>query len=680
MDFFEAQDRARRRTGRLVVLFGLAVLGTIAALYLAFVGITALVNLRATANGGSLEHYPEAMRGLSAIDWWQPGALKAVTLLVLPTVALSALSKWWDLRAGGPAVAHMVGGREISPSTTDLRERTLLNVVEEMALASGLAAPAVFILPDESAINAFAAGYSPADAAIGVTRGALERLDRDELQGVVAHEFSHILNGDMRLNTRLTALLFGILAVGVMGRTLLRLVGNFRVSGSSGRGKDGGGGLGLVLVAAGLALLIIGTFGHLFGKLIQAAVSRQREFLADAAAVQFTRNPAGIGNALKKLGGAALAGHLQTPGASEISHFCFAQNFRSSFGGLFATHPPLATRIRAIDPAFDGRYLESRVTPSSLAGGSPWHPAGATGAAEGASHLFAAPAAANPASLPSDTAGIDPARLIDAAGQLSSAAVAAARAFMAEVPEIFREAVHDPARVPALCFALCLPHGATAATLEPLLALIARHADPAAARRAAELHLALAPVPSTHHLPLLQLAAPALRRLEPADAATLLDTLQALVHADGALTPHEFALQKIVSRTLGLAASPRDALQVLSPGDVAGELSLALSTAARIEAADETAAARAFARAAMEFNGLQPPLAYRPEGPADVDELDLALDHLAHTPAPFRKRVLLAFAAALTADSRLTQAEADMLRAFAAALDCPLPPVLPVSA
>lgn len=644
MDFFEAQALARRRSGRLVALFALALLGTIGALYAAAVFIADLAGHNAT---GAL---------------WRPDLLAGVAVLTLLVSGVASLIRWNQLRAGGPAVAELVGGRRLAPDTTDLRERTLLNVVEEMALASGVPVPAVYILPDEPAINAFAAGYSPADAAVAVTDGALARLDRDELQGVIAHEFSHILNGDMRLNTRLSALVFGILALSIVGRVVLRSASRVRVSGSSRRGKGEGGGV-IVVLAAALALLIVGYIGHLFGKLIQAAVSRQREFLADAAAVQFTRNPAGLLDALKKLGGTALEGRLQNAHAGEISHFCFAQNFRSAFGGLFATHPPLEVRIRAIDPAFDGRYLASTVSSSS------------------ASRSAAPAAAASLAALHSPaTARIDPAELIGAAGQFSPAAVAAARAFIADVPDSLSDAAHDPAQAAALSLALCLPPSADAATLAPLLELVAQRSSPSAARLTASLHATLAPLPVAHHLPILQLAAPALRRLDPAAAATLLDTLDALVHADGAISPHEFALQKIVSRTLGLAARPRDAIHVLAPADVSAELSLALSAAARVEAADEAAAAQAFARAAMEFNGLQPPIVYRPEGPANVDELDLALDHLAHTPAPFRKRILQAFATALTADSRLTQAEADMLRAFAAALDCPLPPVLPVSA
>ena len=369
--------------------------------------------------------------------------------------------------------------------------------------------------------------------------------------------------------------------------------------------------------------------------------------------------------------------------AGEISHFCFAQNFRSAFGGLLATHPPLARRLRAIDPSFDGVFPTLPPAPLPRPEHVPYPAAHQT-----APSLFsAAPAQAlHAASLsalgaPPRPGTLDAAGLIGAAGEFSTATVQAGRAFLANLPDTLRQAARAPEHAPALCLALCLPPHTDGPGAPPAawLELIARHASAAIARQVGELHPLVADLPRAHHLPLLQLAAPALRQLDPSAAATLIDTLHALVHADGMLTPHEFALQKIVARTLGLASKPRDAIHVLSPTDVVGELSLALSAAARIEASDERAAAIAFARAATEFNGLQPPLAYHPAGPATLDELDLALEHLAHTPAPFRRRILLAFATALTADQRLTQSEADMLRAFAAVLDCPLPPPQPGS-
>jgi Zn-dependent protease with chaperone function/uncharacterized tellurite resistance protein B-like protein len=656
MDFFEAQALAKKRSGHLVVLFVLAILGTIVALYVAALFIGNLAGFEA-------EH-----------PWWRPELLAFVTLGTLLVCGIASLTRWQALRAGGPAVAEMVGGRRVQPHTTDLRERTLLNVVEEMSLASGVPVPAVYLLPGEPGINAFAAGYSPGDAAVAVTEGALSRLDRDELQGVIAHEFSHILNGDMRLNTRLSALVFGILALSVIGRVLLRSTTRARFYGGGRRGKDSGAGAIVLLMLAGLALLVIGYIGHLFGRLIQAAVSRQREYLADAAAVQFTRNPPGLGGALKKVGGTAVGGVLQDAHATEISHFCFVQNFGSAFSGAFATHPPLEKRIRAIEPAWNGRFLESRLPVAP-----PPPPAAPVGAA----------ARGRPPTLPGVgpvLPGVPPivrviaaADLLGRAGEISSTAVAAERRFLAALPDAIRDAAHDATQVNALCFALCLPRGTESADLASLLEIVSKRADAATARRVDSLRTALQEVPHDHHLSLLHLAAPVLRQLDPSAAARLLDTLDALIRADGHVSVREFALQRIVSRTLGLASNPRDAVHVLAPNQVAPELSLALSAAARIEAADDSAARQAFARAAVEFNGLQPPLAYRAAGASTWDELDEALEHLAHTPAPFRKRILGAFATALTADSRLGSAEADLLRAFAAALDCPLPPLLPVS-
>ena len=274
MDFFEAQARAKKRTTRLVVLFVLAVLGIIAAGYFAFIVLTAMAGVRATANGGGLER---AIGGLDQLQLWQPGALIAFSLLTFTVVGLSALGKWLQLRAGGRAIAKMVGAREILPQTTHPRERQLLNIVEEMSIASGLPLPGVFILDDETGINAFAAGLTTSDAVVAVTRGTLEKLSRDELQGVVAHEFSHILNGDMRLNVRLTAVLFGILVIGLIGRGI---VGSLRHSRPRRGGKEGNG--VAVILVVGLVLLVLGYVGYFFGRLIQAAVSRQREFLADA--------------------------------------------------------------------------------------------------------------------------------------------------------------------------------------------------------------------------------------------------------------------------------------------------------------------------------------------------------------------------------------------------------------
>ena len=351
MDFFEAQARAKKRTSRLVVLFGLAVVGTVLASYFATVLALGVID----SNGHSRRHhrYYDDDSVSAPVALWQPTLFLGVTAATLAVVGLASLFKWNEFSAGGSAVAESVGGRRVDPHTTDFGERRLLNVVEEMAIASGTPIPAVYVLDDEPAINAFAAGLTTSDAVVTVTRGTLQKLNRDELQGVIGHEFSHILNGDMRLNLRITAIVFGILVLGLAGRGVLWSLRGARV-----RGGKNSGGIVLAILLIGVALLIVGYVGYFFGRLIQAAVSRQREFLADASAVQFTRNPPGIAGALRKIGGFALGSSLETHKAGAIGHFFFAQAFGSSFGGLWATHPPLPERIAAIDPQWDGKMID----------------------------------------------------------------------------------------------------------------------------------------------------------------------------------------------------------------------------------------------------------------------------------------------------------------------------------
>lgn len=336
MDFFDHQDTARQRTGLLVFLFSLAV----------FV-ITGLVSVL------SIGIY----YGVTGDPFDQNTAISYVLLCfagVVLIVAISSMIRLSDLSSnGGRGVAESIGGKLISSNTIDAKHRRLLNVVEEMAIASGIPVPPVYVMQEERGINAFAAGMSIDDAVIGVTQGALDTFTRDELQGVIAHEFSHILNGDMRLNTRLIGVLFGITYIAHFGHLVLDNTHHTsRVSRSS---SDSDKGFAVIMLIA-IVCLILGWVGTLFGSMIKAAISRQREFLADASAVQFTRNDQGISGALKKIGGHASGSSLKAKASSQMSHMMFGQSSLSGFTGLFATHPPLEERIRRIEPSWDGSF------------------------------------------------------------------------------------------------------------------------------------------------------------------------------------------------------------------------------------------------------------------------------------------------------------------------------------
>lgn len=343
-NFFAQQDLARRNTRILIALFSLAVL-----LLILLTNVIAVIALGFV----DTEHFSDS-RNWQHLPW---DLFLLITTVVIAGVSVAVLVKWLQLKAGGKVVAESLGGVRLAPDSQDPLQRRLLNIVEEVALAANTPVPLVYVLPEQG-INAFAAGYSPADAVIGVTQGCLQQLNRDELQGVIAHEFSHILNGDMRMNIRLIAILNGILFVGHIGYYILRGSSHNRVmrsSSRSGNNKNGAG--GIVLLAVGL--VAVGYLGSFFGNLIKAAVSRQREYLADASAVQFTRNPRGIAGALKIIGSSSNGSKITNQNADENSHLFFG-NAVSHWLSLFATHPPLATRIKRLEPQWNGKFPTPR--------------------------------------------------------------------------------------------------------------------------------------------------------------------------------------------------------------------------------------------------------------------------------------------------------------------------------
>ena len=368
------------------------------------------------------------------LDLWDPDLFAVVALGTLALIGGGSLYKIAALAGGGHTVAEMMGGRPLSPQTTDPDERKILNVVEEMAIASGTPVPPVYLLENEDGINAFAAGYTPGDAVIGVTRGCIQNLTRDELQGVIAHEFSHILNGDMRLNIRLIGVLYGILLIGMTGWIIFRSTANGNRYDDR-RDDDRRGSNPWPLV--GLALYVLGYIGVFFGNLIKAAVSRQREFLADASAVQFTRNPDGIAGALKKIGALAEGSRIRSPEAEEASHMFFGDAVGHLLG-MFATHPPLVERIRRIDPSFDGDFSKVRVGIADRPGPSS-APRRRSGRRPG-------PAAGS--------SGFNPAQMVSRIGTVEPRQLAYASAVLTSLPDPLKALAYEPFGARAIVFAL----------------------------------------------------------------------------------------------------------------------------------------------------------------------------------------------------------------------------------
>ena len=638
-DFFQQQDAARRSTGRLVVLFGLAVLAIVASIWV----LLAAIN-------GYFGRDPET----NAIDWTSlgddPSLLVVAFVGALAVIGGGSLYKIAQLRGGGRVVAEQLGGRLVNGDTSDPIERRLLNVVEEMAIASGTSTPPVYLMDGETGINAFAAGFAPQDAVIGVTRGAATTLDRDELQGVIAHEFSHILNGDMRLNIRLMGLLHGIFVIGMIGYFILRM--SFYTGG--GRSRDSKGAMPILALGAGLAF--VGFAGTFFGNLIKAAVSRQREFLADSSAVQFTRHPGGIAGALRKIGGFAAGSQVENPNAPQASHMFFGRA-TSGFSAMFSTHPPLKERIRRIDPSWDGGFPE---LPEP---------------GEGAPGTVGPPGAAGFAGA--EAGGAAGPTLADAVGQVgqpTSAHIAYAGALFDRLPEALVAAAHEPYGARALIYALLLDRDEGPRRLQ--LAHLEATADDGVYEETFKLARLVDRLDPTMRLPLVEIALPALCALTPWQYELFRKNLVELVEADEMLDLFEWSLQRILLRDMQgrFGRSGPERVRHRSLRTLQSPLAVLMSVLAYVGNRDPHAAAHAFGEAwqglALPETGL---LGHEECGFAALDDALAELDHAAPM---VKKRVLEAAVACITADRQVTVEEAELLRAVSASISCPMPPIL----
>jgi Zn-dependent protease with chaperone function/uncharacterized tellurite resistance protein B-like protein len=679
-DFFERQDQARRSTKWLVILFVLGVIGIVGAtMGVVWVAVEGLQHREALEDGDLNALLDEPLYQSPEELALPAGAGGAALLLIIG----GSLFKVAQLSGGGHVVAESLQGRRVHTDTTDAVERRLLNVVEEMALASGVPVPPVFLLDREPSINAFAAGYSPSDAVVAVTRGTAENLSRDELQGVVAHEFSHILNGDMRLNIRLIGVLHGILLLGLIGRIMFRMAAN---SGGSRSSRDSKGNSAIYFLLIGLAVMALGFLGTLMGNIIKAALSRQREYLADASAVQFTRNPTGLAGALKRIGSAVTGSKLQAANASEASHLFFAQGVWEGLTSLTATHPPLPARIKRLEPQWDGSYILPPVTPATFNNPGPRAaavpiPGLAAGGIAGAAAALATAAAVTDAN--GTAAGGAPAEVVpvavvakaaDQVGDPQEAHRKYAAALVDSLPPLVRDSVHETYGARAVVFGLLADKDREIRSKQ--LKRLRELATPDIVDLTNKLLPYIDLLDVRARLPLVDMALPSLRAMSPSQYKEFLACFKELVAADNRLGLFEWTLYRVLLRNLTpqfeKTAAPRIAyygLQQMGP-----QCSVLLSTLAYADnRVDE--APKALARGAEKLPGLAVKLLTPAE--CGLDQLSKALDDLSRVADKKRRPLVAACAAVICADREVTVAEAELLRGVCDMLDCPMPPLLP---
>ena len=620
MDFFESQERAKRNTSRLVAMFVVALLATMASVHVL------LTVMFAKGNFADVR-----MLGISLGS-------------VLVVVVIGMAVKFAQMSHGGRAVAEAMGGVQVDPGSSDPAERRILNVVEEMAIASGVRVPPVFLI-DEPSINAFAAGNGEQDAVIGVTRGCIEQLSRDELQGVMAHEFSHIFHRDTRLNMQLVAWLGGIFAISLVGRIIMRSA----LSSGSSRGKNDGK---MVAIALGGAVFLIGIVGYFFGRIIQSAVSRQREYLADASAVQYTRNPDGIAGALEKIAHGA-GSRISAPAAAEFSHFFFANGIAS----LFSTHPPLEDRIARIRGArmvaagvgAEGPAAAARVARSPVAGAA----------------VVGVPPAIAPDIVPA--AALRAARA--GMGSVDTSTLRLAGELLVDAPAAVLDAARNPFSARAAVCMMLLSDVPSERSRQ--LRTIAAN-DPKLAEATSSL-AASASIAPRERMPVLEVCAASLTMLSPAQYAQFRTTLAQLIAADGQVDRVEWTVRVILRHAVEGRGSAPTGLGKATMLDLA----LVVSVLAWSGASDQAGVHRAWraARAAEPALPESPDPAQR----CTLDALDGSLRAFAGATPGFKRRLVDACVACVAADGQTTVEEAELLRAVCASIGAPMPPVRQVA-
>ncbi|WP_045857346.1 M48 family metallopeptidase [Teredinibacter purpureus] len=649
MNFFQHQDSARQKTTLLVLLLVLAVL-TLVAITITVIGVfiyylglhTTSIEIVAAQQMSMTEHLLTFLQTKNAL---------IIAISVSSVVAMGTLFKYSQLSGGGKKVAESLGGQLLHYDGSEGQSRILLNVVEEMAIASGNPTPPVYVL-EESSINAFAAGLSRRDAVIGITRGCIDLLNRQELQGVIAHEFSHIHNGDMRLNTRLVALLHGILVIGLIGAFILQGTGGYHYgrrrrynsSYHGPRSKNAS-----AQISLGFALVAIGYGGTFFGNMIKAAVSRQREFLADASAVQYTRNPEGIGNALKKIGGYDTGSLLDNANAAQFSHMYFGQGIKTAFSALMATHPPLHTRIKRVIPSWNGGYIHPQ-------------PIEHTAQTDQQTSSFAQPSATHQASMSAFTMGV-----VDSIGEPDSNHLRYAQTLIHSIPQNLRDAAHQPFSARALIYCLLLDKKKDVRNEQ--VRHLKDQAHPATFKVMKKLAHYVFQLERKQHVALIEMAIPALKLLSQPQYTVFKNNLVALIKSDSHVSLFEWCVFRIIrNNTEAYTPEPRYSLQQLT-----NEVSLIFSLV--VHAGKSVSPGGAFQKG-IEHLGLKNAKFTLNSGNYSFKEIDTAIEKLAALKLLQKPRLLKALAEVIAADGVVTPVEGELYRAIADSLDCPVPPLL----
>lgn len=628
MDFFNHQQQARVNTRKLVVYLLMAITSLLAITHAIFYLVFSM-NL----HSGRHDRYASKVTLIHG-DYFNSKLFWFINIAILLIIAFATFYKWLTLRAGGAVIAEHLGAVLIPNSTKDFHEKRLLNVVQEMAIASGSPVPPVYVLEEDS-INAFAAGHTPADAVITVTRGAIRYLNRDQLQGVIGHEFSHIFNGDARLNLNLIAILHGILVIGLLGYYAIRGARN-----ASGRSAA-------FILGIGFGLVVLGYGGVFFGNLIKSAIARQREFLADASAVQFTRNPNGLADALKIVGG-DVGSHLENAHVDEVTHLLFAEGkyFASNW---WSTHPALETRIRRIEPRWDGRFI-SRPSVTET-------------------DDISEPTVTTTAKPKAAVAAIAALASIEHIGTIDQEHLGYTHEMLQQMPVELINGSRTPNGATEILLALVLSQTSATERLPPA----SRQDIQQRQATHAQLITALTALPDRMRLPLIDLCVASLKQTTRDYADNFKQQLDEYINLDKKVSLFEWCLRRIVHhQTNAFFRGPVKPVKYLRISECSHELGIVLSLLTQFDSQQNPA--QIVQATANKFN-LQD-ISYTASKDIAAEQFQRAVDHLQNLRPLDKPIAIKACANVITHDGIVQINEIEILRALSASWDCPIPPIL----
>lgn len=637
MDFFGRQQAAKQASSRLLWYFIFAVsiifIGVNALLYL-----VAVVTTHETGQGSWLWH-----------DWSQQALLGTLWL-----VAGGSLLEWFLLRKGGTAVAKMLNAQAIDFASQDAVQRQFINVCEEMAIASGVPVPSLYVLPQESTINAFVAGYRAQDSVLVVTQGALTHLTRDELQAVIGHEFSHILNGDMRLNTYMLSVLAGMLAVGQVGDFLMR-----SPTGDHPKHKSV-----TPFWPLGLGMWFVGYIGLVLGRLIKAAISRERENLADAASVQFTRNPDALAGALYKIG--QYDSYLSSWHAEQMSHMCFGESV--SFSQWFATHPPLKLRIQTISPTFLTRIKYQQTKPTAATASSSMSVPQTPSVLAFSGEIIQAPQVVTPFPITPTSDNIEficDAPMTKMVGELQWADLQSAQYLHRSLSVEVSRALQSTAGAKAVLFALIAQEqGCSRQDLTQFFA-----SQNSLMQWVSQLQQALACSDNRLALPIVELAIPRLLGLTTEERQQFMSELQRLAWLNQQLSVFEFSLLKLIEQALN---KPKVIFREQTLQQLARPCAQWIMTLLQYGSHQPSQYARIYQQLLSPIFALSMPAMPSPQQ-ATLLALDATLKKFNSLNLEGKKQLINLTATTIQSDGVLHRTEYELLRVLAALLNCPMP-------